>query len=347
MSAVLNASDLSSPGRQGPSLRFDRVDSAVAHTSVNVFARRLLSVTETDDIASPGLLHPARSVTELWLGHAPVRRAQQGCLDFTTDGQLLFGTAVVDESTFEGGLSEAASHAYAAIFALLQRSGCPHLLRIWNYMARINVPTDGLERYRQFNIGRQQAFLAAGRSAFTGSPAACALGTVRGPLTIHFLAGQSEPRAVENPRQVSAYNYPAEYGPRTPTFSRAALADLGGGTEALFISGTASIVGHATLHAGDVRRQTLETLDNIDAVVASAVRQSRMPTDGAHRSDLLECTVYVRREADLPAIREAFEQRLGADSHAARRAVYLRADICRSDLLVEIEAHRIGVTSAA
>ncbi len=341
MAAVLTSSPLPISGDPLASrLRFDRLDASAA--SGAVLARRELALQESVALASPPLLHPARPMSESWTAGLPLRTARDGCLSYSTDGHLLFGTAVVDESQVDGGLAAAAAQVYNELFALLQRSGCPHLLRVWNYMARINDTSDGLERYRHFNIGRQQAFLAAGRSAFAGSPAACALGTTRGPLTVHFLAGRHEPQAVENPRQVSAYHYPAEYGPRTPTFSRGALADLGGGSEALFISGTASIVGHATLHVGDVHQQTLETLDNIEAVVATAAQRSVLRGERAHCSDRLDCTVYVRHAANLPAIRAAFEQRLGAQSAAARQAVYLRADICRSDLLVEIEAHHIG-----
>jgi chorismate lyase / 3-hydroxybenzoate synthase len=323
-------------------LRFTRAGETDAPADAALLHARALDPTERDDLASPRLLHPPHAVVERWFGSAPVRHQQDGALRWATDGQLFFGSLTLDEQQVEGGLGQAAEQAYAMVFRTLAQSGFPHLLRVWNYMARINEPTDGLERYRQFNVGRQAAFLEAGRSAFVGSPAACALGTERGPLTVHVLAGRQEPRAVENPRQVSAYHYPAEYGPRTPTFSRAALADLGSGCEGLFISGTASIVGHETLHVGDVHGQTLETIDNLEALIASAVAQSRLPASDAHRMHDLECTVYVRHADDLDAVRRAFEQRVGADSPAAQRAVYLRADVCRSDLLVEIEAHRLG-----
>ncbi len=99
-------------------------------------------------------------------------------------------------------------------------------------------------------------------------PAASALGFESGPLTICFFAArEAMPLAIENPRQVSAYKYPEDYGPRSPTFSRASAIELHGQT-VLFISGTASIVGHQTMHAGDVVAQTQETIVNIKATVA-------------------------------------------------------------------------------
>ena len=286
------------------------------------------------------LLAPDGEVFDAWFGGAAVAH-QHGCVRYATDGHWLHGCATLDEACFEGGLQAASRKAYADLFAVLAASPSPHLLRLWNHFADMNVETGGIERYRLFNAGRQQAFTDAGHSAFVGAPAACALGTSSGPLQVYFLAGPQPPLAIENPRQVSAYDYPARYGARSPTFSRAALAAVGGARQALFISGTASIVGHETLHLGDVRRQTEESLANITAVLdAAAVHDTTAPRAAARWSlQALTCTVYIRHAADFAAVREVFERVVGAHSAAAREAVYLRADICRADLLVEIEAH--------
>ena len=281
------------------------------------------------------LLAPGGAVFDLWSSGTDVHTRRHACVRYTSDGQWLHGVAEIDEASLEGGLHAAARQAYADLFDVLAQNRSPHLLRLWNYIARINVDSNGLERYRHFNAGRQQAFIDARRSAFDGTPAACALGTPAGPLRVFFLAGPRPPLAIENPRQISAYRYPARYGARSPTFSRAALADIGGGRQALFISGTASIVGHTTLHLGDVRRQTEESLANMAAVreVAALCAGAAFPA-----SELIY-TVYVRHRSDLAVVREAFEQHVGAYSVAAREAVYLQADICRAELLVEIEAH--------
>ncbi len=257
-------------------------------------------------------------------------------MEFSSDGQWLHGYAEVDDAAVEGGLHGASRRAYTDLFAVLGQSRSPHLLRLWNYIAHITAAgPDGQERYRHFNAGRQQAFIDARRSAFDGTPAACALGTAEGPLRVYFLAGPRAPIAIENPRQISAYRYPASYGARSPTFSRATLADVGGGRQALFISGTASIVGHTTLHIGDVRRQTEESLTNLAAVREVASVRAGAAFNAAE----LIYTVYVRHRSDLAAVREVFEQHVGEHSAAARHAVYLQADICRAELLVELEAH--------
>ncbi len=289
-------------------------------------------------VASP-LLAPGAPCIDLWRGDGAVQAGRTGRVRWWRDDAWLFGTLDLDEAqSGAGGFAELSRRAYRDVFETLAQSRRPHLLRIWNYLPRINADGGGLERYRQFNAGRQQAFLEAQRPVLEGAPAACALGTPAGPLAIRFLAGRAEPVAVENPRQVSAYRYPSAYGPRAPTFSRAALADLGGGMLALLISGTASIVGHATVHAGDVRAQTAEALRNLQAVIDSAHTRCSARFDLAR----LDCVVYVRHRADTAAVREVLTRSWGAPSHSLRNAVFLQADICRADLLVEIEAHAIA-----
>lgn len=285
--------------------------------------------------AGVSVLAPAGAALDVWFDGATTQR--HGCVRFVVDGEWLYGFAEVSD---EAGMQAAAYRAYADLFHVLGESANPHLLRLWNYFPGINADGGGAERYRQFNAGRQQAFIEARRSAFEGSPAACALGTQAGPLRVYFLAGRTPPLAIENPRQVSAYRYPDAYGPRSPSFSRAALASLSEQRIALFISGTASIVGHATMHVGDVVRQTEESLANIAAVRAVAAERGGVPFP----AESLTYTVYVRRPADLAVVREVFERSVGARSSAALEAIYLQADICRADLLVEIEAHGFART---
>ena len=301
-------------------------------------ARHMVAATSVDalDLALHAeLLAPEGQTLDAWFTAGAVTTHQQGSVQYTTDGHWLHGSAQIELDRAEGGLERAAYRIYSDLFATLAQHTSSHLLRLWNYVPGINDHGDGLEHYRHFNVGRQRAFIDAQRSAFEGSPAACAVGTQGGPLRVFFLAGRRVPLAIENPRQVSAYHYPSEYGPRSPTFSRAALADAGGGRQVLFISGTASIRGHATVHVGDVRRQTEETLLNISAVLEAARQQARV----ALLPEELTCTVYLRHRQDLATVRDVLEQQWGAHSHAVRTAVVLLADICRADLLVEIEAH--------
>ena len=275
------------------------------------------------------------AVQETWLrASGPSRHGVSEGIRWRRAGDTLYGVIDLDEADFAAAtgcspLQAASEAAYDRIFRLLDAQQLPHLWRVWNYMADINAETHGLERYRQFNIGRQDAFLAYHRGTRGNVPAACAIGLAAGPLSVAFLAGAIPAVPVENPRQVSAYNYPAEYGPRAPTFSRAALVHPPG-QEILFISGTASIVGHRTVHAGDVAGQCREAMANVAAVVAEVNRAARSQ---AFSLGALVYRVYVRHAADFPAIRDTLTPLTGGAD-----ALYVQADICRADLLVEIEA---------
>ncbi len=257
---------------------------------------------------------------------------------------LLFGSITLEERSLEaegptssggegnsGGLVRATEIAYREIFGVLKETEHRHLIRVWNYLPEINREADGDERYRHFNAARQLAFRDAGREAVSTVPAACALGSPAGsPISIYFLAARQAPKMIENPRQTSAYHYPRKFGRHSPMFSRACMLSEPQGTN-LFVSGTASIVGHETIHAGDVAAQTRETMANIAALLDEANR-----VVGAARYSLedLKFKVYVRQPADLGAIEGA----LAGSLRASTSVVYLQADVCREDLLVEIEA---------
>jgi enamine deaminase RidA (YjgF/YER057c/UK114 family) len=310
------------------------------------FSTDAVDIQMQTDIAVPCMrvsmqrLDAGGSICEVWHGGGQITQGQCGAIHYRQDNDVLFGVIALPESLFEAStdkppLQQATESAYRQIFSLLDKLRYPYLFRLWNYISDINAYSFGLERYAQFNLGRQDAFLAHRRDVVGNVPAACALGfrqecASQGLLTIAFLAGRVAPLSIENPRQISAYLYPQQYGPRSPTFSRASLVRLGQ-DEVLFISGTASIVGHATLHPDDVVAQTRETMTNIKAVLAEANRLVGQP-----RFDLssLYYKVYVRNSADLERIRDALAHCVGD----ALKAIYLQADICRQDLLLEIEA---------
>jgi enamine deaminase RidA (YjgF/YER057c/UK114 family) len=248
---------------------------------------------------------------------------------------FLFGATCISESQMPGrgasALAAATLTAYRQIFDLLDRTAHRHLMRIWNYLPDINGQVDGDERYRHFNAARQAAFRQSGRSTVGSVPAACALGSPTGsPLSIYFLASRQAPTVLENPRQISAYRYPAQYGTHSPTFSRACLLTDRAGTT-LFVSGTASIVGHETFHPGNVRAQTRETLANIEALLEEA---NRLAGCARYGFETLALKAYVRRREDLIAVAQTIEATLSAPIPV----LYVQADVCRSDLLVEIEA---------
>ena len=247
---------------------------------------------------------------------------------------LLFGSLTIveqGEADEAGALLRATETAYQDIFDVLNETEHRHLIRIWNYLPEINRETGGDERYRHFNSARQRAFRNRGRATTGAVPAACALGSPAGsPISIYFLAARQPPIVIENPRQTSAYHYPAKFGRHRPIFSRACVWGEPGNSK-LFVSGTASIVGHETIHRGDVAAQTRETLANIGALLEEA---NRVVGARAYTLSGLKLKVYVRKIADLPAVKATLSRALSPATHI----MYLQADVCREDLLVEIEA---------
>ena len=163
-------------------------------------------------------------VVEVWRGRSEATDGTVGTTRYRHNGEILFAT--VSAAVADDGIDALGAATYAAYRSLLEAlhvSGYPHLLRVWNSIPGINVDDGGLERYRRFNLHRFKAYDEAKYPTETGAPAACALGSFGGPLVLYCLASKTPPEPIENPRQTSAYRYPQQYGPRAPSFSRAAL----------------------------------------------------------------------------------------------------------------------------
>ncbi|HUX81833.1 MAG TPA: hypothetical protein VMV35_03255 [Halothiobacillus sp.] len=295
----------------------------------------VLGVSQADNC---GVNTDISACCEVLLTDAVVHSGQIGDIRYAMTDDLLFAVLTREEGEEPAALQQASEDAYAQMFALLNAHDYPHVWRYWNYMAAINEPSDGLERYRQFNLGRQAAFDAAGRNLAEHVTAACALGfatpqQLPSGLCVALLAGKTKPVPIENPRQVRAMDYPLQYGPRSPLFSRAALARLDD-QSVLFVSGTASIVGHESVHPNDVVAQTRETLTNIEAIVTEANRLlSANSGQPAFNLADLSYRVYVRHAADMSHIHAEMVRWIGVPVDA----LFLQADVCRQELLVEIE----------
>ncbi len=271
---------------------------------------------------------------EAWRVGGTVRRGRDGDIAWSSDGALSFGAIEVDERAFAcaddpTGIVGASAHAYARMLAFVGASATPHLLRVWNYLDAITVGNGDQERYRQFCIGR-----ARGLGAFDASrlPAATAIGRCDAArvLQVYWLAAAAPGTPVENPRQVSAWRYPREYGPQPPAFARAMLPPTDSRMP-LLLSGTASVVGHATMHAGALLAQLGETFANFEALLGAArARQPQLPPEFGPGTRL---KVYVRDREDMDAVAEALQARVGG------RVPHflLHAAICRRDLAVEID----------
>lgn len=226
-------------------------------------------------------------------------------------------------------LEAGARHAYATLLKLI---GTQRLYRTWNFVPRINAIEGGLENYQRFCRGRSLAFEAHFGAGFRQQlAAASAVGTNDCSLTVVFLAGVDAPTHFENPAQVPAFNYPPQYGPRSPSFARATSVRTPAG-EQIFISGTAAIRDHRTVGVGDLDAQLTCTCENLRLIAATAGAGGEVGAAAGWRRSF---RVYLRHGQDLAATKARLERELVRPGDVAQ---YLRADICRADLLVEIEA---------
>ena len=261
-------------------------------------------------------------VREVWRAdEAVTERGAKGNLRFARAGSLVFG--MLRQTLPSNGTGKAAGAAYDAMLDLIETQRCPHLLRVSNYIPDITRHENGEERYRAFNTGRHAAFESRNRGS-TQAPAACGLGCQGDALHLFFLASTEPGHNIENPRQISAFNYPKQYGAKPPLFSRATIA-----AGMLLVSGTSSIVGHETVHSGDVAAQTEETLRNLDALLIETAKLGSSLT----RRDL-RLKVYLRHVGD----RAVIEARL-LEAGFCQPVAWLQSDVCRAELDVEIEAH--------
>ncbi|HEY6644560.1 hypothetical protein [Povalibacter sp.] len=261
--------------------------------------------------------HQIHERLELWHANGAITSGRDGLVRYTRDADRIMAILECDEREY-GGIEATSELVYREMRRFQEHCGYPHLLRVWNYFDAINAGEGDLERYRQFCTGRTRGLGDASEDRF---PAASAIGTQSSTqrLQVYWLAARHAGLRVENPRQVSAFRYPRDYGPTPPTFARAMKV----GTDTLLISGTASIVGHASQHHGDALAQIDETIRNIEVLQA----QAGLPAGGK-----ASVKIYVRHELQLSEI-EARIRRVWPDS----QLLVLAADICRSELLLEIE----------
>ena len=297
-----------------------------------VFAMVRFTGQSSVDADNPGLIHIAmppasgEELLEVWRTPHTLQAGHHGLIHYLYCDEFLFGSLFIADQDFDD-IADATAHAYQQIHDTLEETGYPALLRMWNYFPRINEESHGLERYRSFCLGRHTA-LDAWHFPEEQLPAASAIGTLSEGMVIYFVAGKAPGIQIENPRQVSAFHYPPQYGPRSPSFSRATLMQDWG---QLYISGTASIVGHETKHLDDPEAQLEETLTNLEAIIEQANKRYELGCNGIQ--DLKLIRVYLRDPANRKRVTQLLDKRFG---HALQYQL-VQGDICRTDLMLEIE----------
>jgi enamine deaminase RidA (YjgF/YER057c/UK114 family) len=249
-----------------------------------------------------------------------------------------------------GGVCCHSSSAFAAMRSLLDQAGVrfDQVIRTWLYLGDIVGMEGSVQRYQELNRARTESFegidfLAdrlphgAQNAQVRAFPASTGIGTEGNDIMMSCIALATDRKDIlavplENPRQTAAYAYAASYSPKSPKFARA-MALSCGSHATIFISGTASITHSETRHLGNAAKQTHETLDNIEALIGERnLACHGLPGLGATIANLGLARVYIKRQEDYAQIHAACRERLGEVP-----TVYAIADVCRPELLVEIE----------
>jgi len=224
------------------------------------------------------------------------------------------------------------------------------IVRTWLYLGDIVGPEGETQRYKELNRARTDFYRYrkfGGNLLLPGSnhaiyPASTGIGTQGKDVVMSSMAmatDRTDVRLVplENPHQTSAFDYDRNYGLKSPKFARA-MAVKASQAATIFVSGTASITGSETKFIGDVEGQTRQTLENIGALISGDnLARHGLPGQDATLDNLALVRVYIKNQEDYAKVKAVCEDILGE-----LPAIYAQADVCRPDLLVEIEGVAFG-----
>lgn len=217
-----------------------------------------------------------------------------------------------------------------------------NVIRQWNYIEKIIELENIGQHYQVFNDVRTKYY---DECNFTdGYPAATGIGMEAGGVIIDFIAlkknANTTIRAIKSPVQADAHRYSEkvladaivslEKLKTTPKFERAksiCIENQG----LFFISGTAAIKGESSAPVYTCKEQTRMTLENIFSL-CSYENLHYYNIQG--QCKLFALRVYIKNPADFPAIKEVVSKM----THNLQ-VIYVKADICRPELLVEIEGY--------
>jgi enamine deaminase RidA (YjgF/YER057c/UK114 family) len=226
-----------------------------------------------------------------------------------------------------GNATEQAAQMFEIANSALRSAGFDYsqVIRTWIYLPRI------LDWYGEFNRVRTGFYAEAGfgrdpgKSPFPASTGIQARSALHSECTMDVLALDTRDPAMAKAetilttsRQGPAFGYGS-------AFSRGMTLTLEG-RKTIHVSGTASIDSRGnTLYQGNSEMQCLETLVNVAALLegeGGSLRDIAMATLFCKTKEVFAAYRNVTRWLQMPEI----------------PTVYVQADVCRSDLLVEMEA---------
>jgi len=281
------------------------------------------------------------------MGEVDIQRISEQLVIARHNGIAWVHCADVVPQTTGNSLYDRTTRGFEQMRELFCKAGVrfDQVIRTWLYLGGIVADDADQQRYKELNRARTDFYndipFLTGRlpEGYRGPvfPASTGIGTEGREIMMSAIALATDrddilAMPLENPRQVAAYDYASHYSPKSPKFSRA-MALSCGNYATIFVSGTASITHSETRHVGDAAAQTDETLTNIEALISEEnLAGHGLPGLGTTLDGLGLVRVYIKRQEDYAATRAVCEKRLGE-----LPTIYAVADVCRPELLVEIE----------
>ncbi|MDO4585985.1 MAG: hypothetical protein Q4C95_01670 [Planctomycetia bacterium] len=266
-------------------------------------------------------------------------------IDYSNISIGYFGDLIPDEKPV--GAYHRAFNSFAKMRDILDKNGfsITNLLRTWIYQGNILLSEGKTQRYKELNRARTVFFegtrflenLVPETIQRTVYPASTGIGSDDVDVRLSAMAIQTQRKDVlaiplENPEQTPAFDYGEVYSPQSPKFSRA-MAVSYDDCCSIYVSGTASIINSETVFIDDIEGQTNQTLDNIKALISGDnMKKHGIEGYDAYLNNFCSARVYIKYPSDVEKVRAICEKKMGNTP-----VVYTISDICRDDLLVEIE----------
>jgi len=221
-----------------------------------------------------------------------------------------------------------------------------NIVRQWNFIENITHIPDKRQNYQHYQIFNDVRSDYYNKSKFIhGYPSATGIGTDICGVIINFIAISAAKNmkivTVMNPGQIDAHKYSQKVlvgngvykreDKSSPKFERGKLVRTDEGTK-IYISGTAAIIGENTVFPTDVEKQTLTTINNIKKLVEGESVSKSDDIQPVEKSNYSYVRSYVKHKKDIDIVKRLCEKHLRSECFQ-----YLISDICRDNLLVEIE----------
>lgn len=260
------------------------------------------------------LLSGSEQYVELWLSNRTVNYKQlsPNIHIVHDDNHLILRFDGHSDSVYQQ-----TEESYIKAYQLSEQYSINHLVRTWNYLPDINCQNSGIDNYQQFCIARYEVLNKLSKNSHP-YPAATAIGSKNDWPYFMFFFSKKPANAIENKRQVPAWEYPLKYSPKQPVFSRAVIYE-----QMLICSGTASVVGHETKHIGDFSAQFREMIENLEILIQTSKKDYSL-RQGYYK-------FYLREKQNLQQLL------LLINDYGLKKYLIYEGDVCRQELMLESE----------